>query len=639
MKRLKKESTLNILFMFFLLLGYPGSVSALVDYWPEDSWVQWRRDPAKNAFNSVSTVTGATPQLLWKYQTGPGSSNIRRINTSAAVVNGKVFIGGNDGVLYCLKQVTNNINGELVWKYQTWQDTLQRRPIRSSPAVAYNRVFFAGKLGDTNAYIFCLNENPPGSGGELLWKYYIGPTNTMISSPVVVNGKVYIGSETGYIYCFNALTDNPNGELLWQHDCVGWFHSSLSVANGKIYGGTSDNRLWCLNAETGDSIWMFQGTDTLRGIFPTPAVANNRVYFSSDDGWTRCFDATNGIPVWQRYITIWDGPSAAVAYNRVFKTYENYGSIICWLAQASDSGVKIWEYDFNAADRTGPAVADNKVMAINWSDSLYCFDALANSANKIWSYYIPTYYQWPAPGSAPSIANGLIFIGDRDGYVHALRAPGGNLPPIAYASAIPDSGQAPLVVNFTGSGIDLDGFITSYFWRFGDGDSSFDQNPVHNYITADYYIASLRVTDNQGANNEATVFIEVTESGHVRDKFVGHSTPDALSLEICPNPFRNALNIKHQIPSTKFFTPLDSKHPTGQANLKSQISIKVYDASGRLVRQWDYQTMRQCDEIVWHGDDDLGLKLPAGVYFISLVVEPIGKAGDYKETKKVILLR
>jgi len=87
-------------------------------------------------------------------------------------------------------------------------------------------------------------------------------------------------------------------------------------------------------------------------------------------------------------------------------------------------------------------------------------------------------------------------------------------------------------------------------------------------------------------------------------------------LSVFPNPFRQTTNIKFQIPSTK-----------------SQVSIEIYDALGRLVRQWDYQTMRLSDQILWDGANDRGIHLPAGIYFVRLEVE------EDDAIQKIILLK
>ncbi|MBU1043280.1 MAG: right-handed parallel beta-helix repeat-containing protein [Candidatus Omnitrophica bacterium] len=85
-----------------------------------------------------------------------------------------------------------------------------------------------------------------------------------------------------------------------------------------------------------------------------------------------------------------------------------------------------------------------------------------------------------------------------------------NNSPIASASVNQNSGVAPLIVNFTGSGTDSDGAIISYSWNFGDSTSSASQSPTHTYSSAGIYTAVLTVTDNDGATDTDSVVITVS---------------------------------------------------------------------------------------------------------------------------------
>jgi hypothetical protein len=100
------------------------------------------------------------------------------------------------------------------------------------------------------------------------------------------------------------------------------------------------------------------------------------------------------------------------------------------------------------------------------------------------------------------------------------------------------------------------------------------------------------------------------------------TNPNVPYLEVCPNPFHQMATIKFQIPN-----------PNDQINSKSQISLKIYDATGRLVRQFNHLTNYSFNQVVWDGTDDFGRRLPAGIYFIRL------ESDGFKETEKVILLR
>jgi len=89
--------------------------------------------------------------------------------------------------------------------------------------------------------------------------------------------------------------------------------------------------------------------------------------------------------------------------------------------------------------------------------------------------------------------------------------------------------------------------------------------------------------------------------------------------------------IKFDVSATVFKRTLEIAYSIGR-NAKN-VELMIYDASGRLVRQWDNETIRQSDKIIWSGDDDSWRKVPAGVYFIRFNV------GDYKRVEKVVLLR
>ncbi|MBA7474026.1 hypothetical protein ES707_09373 [subsurface metagenome] len=97
------------------------------------------------------------------------------------------------------------------------------------------------------------------------------------------------------------------------------------------------------------------------------------------------------------------------------------------------------------------------------------------------------------------------------------------------------------------------------------------------------------------------------------------STSNSI-LEVYPNPFRQMINIKLQIPSTK-----------------SQIALKIYDVSGRLVRSFPIINLcnpnKSVVSVCWDGTDDLGRQVTQGIYFIKL------ESSGFKAIEKVILLR
>ncbi len=81
----------------------------------------------------------------------------------------------------------------------------------------------------------------------------------------------------------------------------------------------------------------------------------------------------------------------------------------------------------------------------------------------------------------------------------------------AVASANPIAGTAPLTAQFQGNGSSPGSAIVSYRWYFGDGEVSYEQNPLHTYTSPTYgtYHAMLTVTDNEGRRGFDIVHITV----------------------------------------------------------------------------------------------------------------------------------
>ncbi len=87
-----------------------------------------------------------------------------------------------------------------------------------------------------------------------------------------------------------------------------------------------------------------------------------------------------------------------------------------------------------------------------------------------------------------------------------------NRAPVAAMNVTPDPGEIEVVVNFTSLGTDADGSIASHQWDFDD-DGTFDASGVtatHTFTTEGFYTITLRVTDDDGASDEATHLLEIT---------------------------------------------------------------------------------------------------------------------------------
>ena len=105
----------------------------------------------------------------------------------------------------------------------------------------------------------------------------------------------------------------------------------------------------------------------------------------------------------------------------------------------------------------------------------------------------------------------------------------GDEPPVAEFSGSPTSGMRPLRVDFT----DLStGVITDYYWEFGDGHDSTEQDPTHDYHVPGDYTVTLTVSGPGGSDIRGKVnCVHVLEAPPVAD-FIASPTIVAAGTDV-----------------------------------------------------------------------------------------------------------
>lgn len=181
--------------------------------------------------------------------------------------------------------------------------------------------------------------------------------------------------------------------------------------------------------------------------------------------------------------------------------------------------------------------------------------------------------------------------------------------PEAYFEADPDSGEAPLWVQFTNlsTGKDL-----SYNWIFDDGTTSEEENPEHLYKYLGgkkIFWPTLIVTDSNGCIS--------IDSNRVRIKIVPR-------IEF-PNVFT---------PTT--FTPngdgINDKY-TIEENWVTDIRLKIFNRWGVLV----FETDRLYEG--WDGKNLSGADVSEGTYFLQAQYKTIESEDWTNVSKSITLIR
>ena len=85
-----------------------------------------------------------------------------------------------------------------------------------------------------------------------------------------------------------------------------------------------------------------------------------------------------------------------------------------------------------------------------------------------------------------------------------------NEAPVAVISSSSTGGEAPITIDFDGSGSTDDTGIVEYLWDFGNGATSDEITPSTTYTQVGEFVVTLLVTDEGGLTNQSSVTITVT---------------------------------------------------------------------------------------------------------------------------------
>ena len=174
---------------------------------------------------------------IWTMTTRPRPEDTTYSTPIYTVLNGQaaMVFGAADGAVYAVQPRT----GKVIWKYQA-----SPRGINSSPIVEDGIVYCAhGEQNETDRTvlggIFAFDGNTTGDIPEskLLWK--IPGKAIGRSSPVKIGERVYFIEDSGNIFGINAKT----GAIEVEKDLGNIMFGSPVVSEGKIYIGENSGKI------------------------------------------------------------------------------------------------------------------------------------------------------------------------------------------------------------------------------------------------------------------------------------------------------------------------------------------------------------------------------------------------------------
>lgn len=319
----------------------------------------------------------------------------------------------------------------------TQQWVFHTNSVLFSPAVANGLVYVASMDGKLHAVDV--------QSGQEKWSFRTGGY-IYYSTPTVAHGLVYIAADRDGLYALNAQASNggklyaldaQSGQEKWSFPLGSLVeYASPVVANGLLYMGTGAGpgylrRLVALDAVSGHLkwVWSYRGGGSIQA---TPAVVDGMVYIAAGDGRVHALDALTGQERWSFPGGVFIS-APAVANGMVYIGYA--GDIV---ALDTHSGREKWSVATGSQDYINMTVAHGLVYANTTNGKVYALDA--RSGSQKWTYQANENILY----ATPVVVNNTVYVIPSGGKIVVLDAFSGH---VKWSYDVAEIQSTPAVAN------------------------------------------------------------------------------------------------------------------------------------------------------------------------------------------------
>jgi outer membrane protein assembly factor BamB len=248
-------------------------------------------------------------RLLWKFDCNPKTSKYSLIRATRnhiigtpVIHDGLVYVGvGEDpeheeggGHLWCIDPAKrtdgSDVSPELAFNSD---DPSKPIPHKRLQAVEPEKGDFA-RPNPTTAAVWHYSEVDQNGDGKIDFNETMHRT---IGSVAIKDGILYIADFSGLFHCLDAKTGKPH----WTYDMLATSWSSPLVVDGKVYIGDEDGDIAIFRHSADPNVAMKKDGDEMKpyygeinmgnGVCSTPIVAGNVLYIANN---THLFAITQG---------------------------------------------------------------------------------------------------------------------------------------------------------------------------------------------------------------------------------------------------------------------------------------------------------------------------------------------------------
>jgi outer membrane protein assembly factor BamB len=423
-------------------------------------WPQYGHDAAHSGYNAaeriISPANVANLKLAWTASTRQGIVGF-------VVAEGVVFVSGGNGGTGKLYEYPVGCASGGADCAPLWTVTVTGSSI-TAPAADDGVVYVGSSDGKLYAYtVGC------ASGGATcslpLWTAATG--SHIVSSPVVADGVVYVGTADGKLYAYAVGCASGGGVCspLWTATMSGSLTAAPAVAGGLVYAEPdNDDRLYVYRVGCASgggtctplSIVVLAG----RNPFNSPVVSNGVVYATPTTGGLHAYPVScfSGGATCSPLLTADAETSPAVADGILhvgWGTYQTdtktYGVIYAYGVGCATGGATckpLWDDLAGSVIDSPPSVANGVVYAGSRDGTIQAFaESGCASDAGLWVGERTCLPLWSATTSggiysSPVVSNGVVYVvSTNDGNLYAFSLSGATPP--ATSTAMPPSSNEP----------------------------------------------------------------------------------------------------------------------------------------------------------------------------------------------------
>lgn len=370
---------------------------------PVKAWIRLGEGEVKAAYVEIDGVRKAE---LVKKSGGSYDARINGRNLAPGAHYMRVSFEALDGSIYhrsCSFYITSS---KPAVRWRSFMDAASK----STPTFDNNTVYVGGYDGSLRAFDI--------TTGKLKWQFAT-TGGAVAGEAVVLDGRVYFGSEDRHVYCVSAA----DGKQVWRFEADEPVYCSLVTDGSSIYFGTGCGTFYSIAASDGALKW--KNTDATYCIESKAFIAGDRVYYGSWDTYVYCLNTADGSMVWKcmgqgsaegtapAYYSPADcGP--VVAGGRVFVADRKYRMSVI------DAASGKLERFVDKVSAVGLSEDGNSLYLRKTDKTLVKTDL---QGSEIWSVDV-SMDEVPA---APFETGGVVYVSSKRGLVSAVSAADGSI--------------------------------------------------------------------------------------------------------------------------------------------------------------------------------------------------------------------